>query len=77
MSTTYLSILQCTNYCCDIIIILVIVAVLQLFYRGGLWWLEMTLLVKVSFILSIVANFQNGDQQKTSNIQISASEAFD
>jgi len=29
--------------------------------------LEMTLLVKVRFTLSIVANFQNGDQQKTSN----------
>jgi len=39
-----------------------IVAVLQLFYRGGLWCLEMTLLVKVSFTLTIVANFQNGDQ---------------
>jgi len=24
-----------------------------------------------------VANFQNGDQQKTSNIKISASEAFE
>jgi len=31
--------------------------------------LEMTLLVKVSLTLSIVANFQNGDQQKTSNIK--------
>jgi len=37
----------------------------------------MTLLVKVSLTLSIVANFQNGDQQKTSNIKISASEAFE
>jgi len=39
--------------------------------------LEMTLLVKVSFTLSIVAKFQNGDQQKTSNVKISASEAFE
>jgi len=34
----------------------------------------MTLLVKLSLTLSIVANFKNGDQQKTSNIKISASE---